>query len=131
MDSNRELAKYRINSANEILADAKLLYDHDSYNSSASRSYYAMFNALRAILALDGRDFKKHSAVISYFQREYIKTRTFDAEISDFVRTAFAIRSDTDYQDFFEVSAEDAKRQIDNAAKVISAVTEYLHRHFD
>ena len=32
----------------------------------------------RLILALDGVDFKKHAGVISYFQREYVKSGVFD-----------------------------------------------------
>lgn len=45
-----------------------------NYKDSIGRSYYAMFSAVRAILALDGVDYSKHAAVIAYFQKEYVKT---------------------------------------------------------
>ena len=38
------------------------------------RSYYAIFHAMRAVLALDGIDMKRHSGVMSEFRRLYIKT---------------------------------------------------------
>ena len=44
-----------------------------SYRDSIGRSYYAMFTAVRALLAMDSQDFSKHAGVISYFQEEYVK----------------------------------------------------------
>lgn len=53
-----------------MLNNRKELMNKDSIG----RSYYAMFSAVRAILALDGVDYSKHAGVISYFQREYVKS---------------------------------------------------------
>ena len=50
----------------------------------------------------------------------------FDREISDYVRYAFAVRNDSDYKDFYLVSEEDARIQIENADTVIEAVRKYL-----
>lgn len=47
------------------------------YDTAANRSYYAIFHAARVVLALDGQDYKKHSGVISNFQKNYIKTGIF------------------------------------------------------
>ena len=73
-----DLVKYRIESAKERLESSKLLLEAGQYKDSIGRSYYAIFSAVRAVLAKDKIDFKKHSAVISYFQKEYIKTNVFD-----------------------------------------------------
>ena len=53
-----ELMNYRLAMADEKLNSAKILLEYKSYKDSISRSYYAMFTAVRAILALDGVDFK-------------------------------------------------------------------------
>ena len=42
---------------------------------------YSIFTGVRAVLAKDGIDFKKHAGVIAYFQKEYIKTGEFDKKI--------------------------------------------------
>ena len=52
-----ELVKYRLQTANEKLISAKLLLDAGQYKDSIGRSYYAIFSAVRAVLALDGVDF--------------------------------------------------------------------------
>lgn len=99
-----ELMNYRLAMADEKLNSAKILLEYKSYKDSISRSYYAIFTAVRAILALDGVDFKKHAGVISYFQREYIKSGVFDKMYSKYLSQAFQIRNNTDYADFFIIS---------------------------
>ena len=56
---------YRMDSAKERLKAAKTLYYAENYKDSINRSYYAMFVAVRALLALDAVDFSRHSGVIS------------------------------------------------------------------
>lgn len=70
-----ELAIYRVNKAKEKLIAAKMMRDNKMYEDSVNRSYYAIFHAARALLAIDMKDFKKHSGVISYFQQNYIKPK--------------------------------------------------------
>ena len=69
-----DLCKFRLEQATRCVESAELLFDEGDYNGAANRSYYAVFHCMRAVLALDGADFKHHSGVISYFRREYIKT---------------------------------------------------------
>lgn len=68
------LSKLRFEKARECLSDAALLAENESYKSLANRSYYAVFHAIRAVLALDGFDSKKHSGVIADFRSNTSKT---------------------------------------------------------
>ena len=60
-----EISKVRFDHAKECLRDAKLLLAGESYRSAANRAYYAIFHAMRTVLALDGVDMKHHSGIIS------------------------------------------------------------------
>ena len=124
----RALMSYRLHSAAEKLQSAKLLLDNGQYKDSIGRSYYAMFSAIRALLAVDGVDFKKHSGVISYFQREYIKSKTFDVKYSKYITSAFQIRNNADYADFFLVSVHDAKQQYSHAKELYDIIQNYLQQ---
>ncbi len=73
-----EISKYRFKRAQEMMEDAKVLLAQDSFASSVNRSYYSIFHALRAVTALDGFDSSKHSGVISYINREYVKKGIFN-----------------------------------------------------
>lgn len=105
------LSQHRLHSAKEKLKSARLLLDAGQYKDSISRSYYAIFSAVRAVLAKDKIDFSRHSGVIAYFQKEYIKTGIFDKRYSKELQNAFLIRNSCDYDDFFLVSKQDAENQ--------------------
>lgn len=62
-----ELARYRLEKAKEDFQASSELFKLNLYKQSMNRSYYAIFHAVRSLLALDGVDFKKHSGVIGYF----------------------------------------------------------------
>jgi uncharacterized protein (UPF0332 family) len=71
-------------------------------------------------------DIAKHSGVISYFQKEYIKTEIFDKKYSKYISTAFQIRNNCDYNDFFLVSKDDASEQYEHAKEICEAVEKFL-----
>ena len=67
------LAKYRLEKASADLAAAKQTYAIDLYDVAANRSYYAIFHAARAALCLQQQDYSRHSGVIAFFRKNYIK----------------------------------------------------------
>ena len=81
---------------------------------------------MRAVLALDGFDSKKHSGVISEFRRVYVKTGKFSVQISDIIRDAFIIRNDSDYEDFFIITNQEVLQQLENAKVFLEEVKIFL-----
>lgn len=126
-----DLSKYRISQAEQCIKSAKLLAEHDDYKGAANRSYYAIFHGMRGVLALDEIDFSKHSGVSAYFRKEYIKTGIFNVELSDIIREAFDIRSDSDYDDYFIISKEDVRQQISNAERFLKDIESYLLERYE
>lgn len=123
-----ELSKYRSARAKEAFEDAKVLLRKNSFAASVNRSYYAIFHTLRAVTALDGFDSSKHSGVIAYINKMYVKEGIFDRQLSKILDTAFRLREKADYDDFFIVSADAAKEQLAKASLVMEAVLPYLER---
>jgi len=121
-----DLANVRIQQARECLLSAELEIAAGLFRTSANRSYYAIFHAMRAVLALDEFDSKKHSGVISAFRQRYIKTGIFSAKHSDIVGSAFEVRIDSDYQDYYIISKSDVVAQLENAKMFLAAVEEYI-----
>jgi len=97
-----DLVKYRIASANQKLHSARVLLDAGEFKDSISRSYYAIFTSVRAILAIDGVDFGKQSGVIGYFQKEYIKSGLIKVKYSKYLSGAFQIRNLCDCENIKE-----------------------------
>lgn len=124
------LSKHRIEVAKERLHSAKLLVDVDDYKAAANRSYYAVFSAMRAVLALDGLDFKKHSGVISEFRKNYIKTGILQTELSHIIDSLKDSRQSSDYDDFYLISKEEISEQVNHAEHFIAEIENYLLKQF-
>lgn len=123
-----ELSQYRMDQAKRCIRSAKVLAEDEDYKGAANRSYYAIFHCMRGVLALEGKDFSKHSGVSAYFRKEYIKTGIFDIELSDIIKEAFDVRSDSDYDDYYLISKEEVLEQIGNAEIFYQKVNEYLEQ---
>lgn len=121
-----DLVKHRLDMAADKLKSAKILLDERQYKDSIGRSYYAIFSSLRAVLAIEKKDFSKHSAVIAYFQKEYIKTGKFHIKYSKYVQQAFQIRNSCDYDDFYIASKEEAEEQYNRAEELLKEVKKFL-----
>lgn len=125
---DKTLAFVRLDRAKECLNDAKSLLDETRLRSSANRSYYAIFHAMRAALAIKGIDSKKHSGIIAMFRKEYCKTSIFSVEMSEIITKAFYIRTNSDYDDFYVVTKEEVIEQVKNAELFISEIQKFLEQ---
>jgi uncharacterized protein (UPF0332 family) len=122
-----QLGKYRLNKAKECLFDAQDAFEEQRLANSVNRSYYAMFHATRALLAIDSFDSKRHSTIIGYFNQYYIAPGKIESVYHQILSNAFRVRQKTDYDDFYVVSRDEAKQQLDNAVKFIDFITNYLN----
>lgn len=113
--SKVDLANYRMEKAREILVESKDTLDQNHYGLSINRSYYVMFTAARALLALKGLDSSKHSGVIALFNQHIVKVGLFSKEFSRHLPKAKRIREEADYGDFVKITQEDAQIQLNNA----------------
>lgn len=127
-----EFAKYRLNKAKETLNTAEIIYKNiKDYTSANNRAYYAIFYAIRAVLALEQIDFKRHKDVIAYFNKYYINTDIFPKKIGKKIAQAQRIREDSDYDDEYKPSSEKTENQIETAKELIELVEKYLQNKLD
>ena len=124
--SLRELAGYRMERAKEMLSAAEGNLEIGQYKTSLNRSYYAIFHAMRAMNILKGFDSSKHSGVIAYFNKEYIKEGIMDKELSVIIKSSSFLREKSDYDDFFIVGRTETENQLASAKVFLEAVEKYL-----
>ena len=126
LDNLKALSDIRLEHADECISAAKSLLQSENYKSAANRAYYTIFHAMRAVLAFDKIDMKHHSGIIAEFRRLYIKTGVFDVELSKIISVLSDSRNDSDYDDFFIVSKEEAIEGIHYAELFLNAIKEFL-----
>ena len=128
-ETTKQFAKYRLKKAKETVNTAEFIYKEIKDCTSANnRAYYAIFYAIRSVLALEQIDFKRHKAVIAYFNKNYIHTGIFDKQIGRKISQAQRIREDSDYDDEYEPSPEKTLQQIETTKELIKKVEEYINK---
>ena len=82
MDNRKQdLSSYRLSQAEDSIKVAQMSYDNALFKDSINRSYYATFYAIKAVLALEEIDFKRHKDVMGYFNKEYVAKEIFPREL--------------------------------------------------
>ena len=122
----KNLSRIRFEKAEECLSAARDLIGTQNYRGAANRSYYAIFHAMRAVLAYDGIDMQHHSGIISEFRTRYLKTEILDRELSKTISALFDIRTNCDYDDFFIVSRDEITAQTAHAEAFLESIRTYL-----
>jgi uncharacterized protein (UPF0332 family) len=125
-NKENDLCKYRLDSADETLQAAKLCMENGHYKDAINRSYYAAFYAVKAVLAIEGKDFKRHKDVVAYFNQKYISTDKFPREVGRKLANLQQKRENGDYNDFFVASRDETQKQYEAAEYIIGEVRKYI-----
>lgn len=115
-----------MNNAQETLDTAKLCMGHKRYKDTINRCYYAAFYAVKAVLALEEVDFKRHKDAIAYFNKNYIATEVFDREIGKLLGRLKRKRETSDYDDFYIASMEEAAEEYEAAERIVRSIQGFL-----
>lgn len=92
---------------------------------AADRAYYAMFYAVRAVLATRGLDYSSHGATHAGFGKEFAKTGELDPKYHRWLIDAFDERQKAIYGLQVEVLAERALELIEQAEEFMEASRSY------
>jgi len=121
-ESSRSFVEASLGRAEKALKSAKLLEENGELEDAASRAYYAMFHATRALLFSKGMNAKTHKGALSLFGEKIVKQGIMSEEYADMLRKAFDLRQKSDYEIYAETSVELVKEVIKNAEKFIERV---------
>jgi uncharacterized protein (UPF0332 family) len=94
-----------------------------SLNGSANRAYFAAFYAVSGILASQGIEYKKHSAIESAVHRDFVNTGKWNTELGANYSKLFAFRLVGDYGNMLRVAQKQAENAIEYALSILEAVS--------
>ncbi len=122
----RALSLSRLKRARQHLKSARDLLVNEDFADSVSRSYYAIFQAARALLAVEGLESRKHAGIVSLFNRYLVKTGKVNKRFGVVLKDARRYREMADYSDLVEFAREDAEGQLQDAEAFIQEVAKLL-----
>jgi uncharacterized protein (UPF0332 family) len=122
------LIRYRLERAQESLANARLLADAASWNTCVNRLYYSCFYAVSALLARDRLASSRDTGIRSLFNRHYVRTGIVPRELARLYNDLFERRQESDYADFVRFHADQVRPWIPRTEAFIAHMTSLLSR---
>lgn len=123
-----DLSIYRYRDAMETFEAASLCFENNHFKDAINRSYYAAFYAVKAVLALEAIDFKRHKDAVAYFNHNYVAGGIFQREIGKQLGRLKRKREVSDYDAFYVASREEAQEQLYAAQAILESVKMYLEQ---
>jgi uncharacterized protein (UPF0332 family) len=117
--ANLERAEASVQAAKELAVKAY-------YDFVASRAYYAAFYAATALLLSEGLAFSKHSGVIAFIHKDFVKTGKLDRRHGENLNWLFELRGIGDYGTTLHVSRHDAEKAIEVADRFLRAIEKLI-----
>jgi len=120
--------EFLIKRAMRYLKSAEILLKEGDYESSVSRTYYAMFYSAQAMLLTQNLSFSSHKGVISAFGKYFVKSGIFPREMGRALNMAFEKRQIGDYEYKFVISKEEAKKILGDGNDFVEKIVQYFRR---
>jgi len=105
---------------------AEILINEEDFESSVSRSYYAMFYSAEAVLITKELSYSSHKGVISGFGEHFIKTNIFPKEMGRELNRAFEKRQLGDYEYTFVITKDEAEEMFEKSKDFVDNIIFYL-----
>jgi len=122
---NKQLS-LMIQKAHRSLEGGKVLLREEDCGAVSSKSYYAVFHMLQAVLLTKELSFSKHLAVINAFSNQFIKTGIFPREFSKEIKRLKKNREVGDYEYLRVIQKEEAEEDLKSAEKIVDAIEAYI-----
>jgi uncharacterized protein (UPF0332 family) len=116
------LSNVRMEKAREFLDDARANLKEKRYRTAVNRSYYAVLNAVRSLLILQGANPETHEGVITILSLKFIKTGALPVKIIKGLKMLLTRRTDVDYGDFDTIDSKEADDSIKIAEEIIDTI---------
>lgn len=106
--------------AAEVLLAQKLWYD------SISRSYYAAFHFVQALLLTLGLEARSHQGLQNLFSLHFVKKGIFETKYAHILSKAQKFREESDYDSASVFTQEDALERLNEVKELIQKIRIHL-----
>lgn len=121
-----ERVQYRLERARTTLSEAKALVPLESWHGCTNRLYYACFYAASALLKQYDFESKKHSGVLSLFNRHMVNGGIIPKEIAAVYNLLFDKRQKSDYADLVVLDRADVQHLVPQTEAFVDFITTLL-----
>jgi len=127
----KQLILYRMNRANEAIAEAELLFSKDHILTSVNRLYYACFYAVSSILLAKGYSSAKHSGIRSLFHQKIVKAGLVSHSAGKLYNRLFDARQKADYADLIKFQTDDVSPWFEEVKSLVKQIEILMVEEFN
>ncbi len=124
----REEISEQLSLAEECLEEAKLLLANGFYRGAASRAYYSMYHAAKALLAAKNVTPKKHAGVLRMLGLEFVNKGYLEDTYAEAYKLALDVRMSADYEGGADIDSELAEQLVGDAEEFIKKAYKVLEQ---
>ena len=121
------VVKYRLERANNTLAEAVSNIENDCWHAAANRLYYACFYAACALLINNGHTTRTHNGVFSLLGEHFVVTGLISKEQNQFYRRILELRQTGDYDDFIVFTEQELLPLLEPAEQFIKTIENLIN----
>jgi uncharacterized protein (UPF0332 family) len=123
----QNLINYRVQQAHETVKEVEFQIENNFLVIAVNRIYYGMFYMLLALALKNGFKTSKHSQLLGWFNKEFVKTGKIDREIGKIVHKAFEDRTDGDYGIFVRFEKEEVMEKFNDMKRFLFELEKLLN----
>ena len=110
----------------EELSMVQILFDAGKYRGSITHSYYAMFDAAKALLLTHDFVSKKHDTILTQFSKDFVLDGDFSQEVYTYYSNAKKLRRKSSYDFSVNFDKQEAFDCLIQAEEFITEAKKFL-----
>jgi len=115
-----------IDKAHQAIKDAKMLLNAESFVGALNRIYYGVFYIISALAIKHQYSTPKHSQLIGWFNKNYVRHNKIDRGIGKFIYLAFDRRMEGDYNALSTFNYDDIADDLEKMKETIKTIEEII-----
>jgi uncharacterized protein (UPF0332 family) len=124
--SKEAIVNYNVLQSHKAFEDAKLLANHQSWDATVNRLYYASYYMVKAMLTKNKLNAKTHSGVQVLFHQHFVKEKIVTEDSAQLFSDLFNKRQEADYRDFFNFDKTTVLPLIDQTEQFLKEIESHI-----
>ena len=120
--TRNEIVKHNIRKAHQAIEDSRILLERESFTGALNRIYYSGFYIISALAIRFGFSTSKHSQLIGWFNKNFVKTSKVKKEIGRIIYKSFEQRMESDYNPLSKFTCEEIEEDLEKMREVITSI---------
>lgn len=113
----------------QAINDAEILLKNEGFSGALNRIYYSIFYILSALAIKFNYKTSKHTQLIGWFNKNFVKNHKVERKIGKLVQKAFDQRMEGDYDVLSEFCFDETKEALADAKEIIRVVRDIINIH--